>query len=320
MSKFEREGYVSLGTLPPSFQSVTMANLSFNLSADDALLFQGLQASCLLPTLAHPGEGELVKLFKEKKKAEEKELIAPYADLLETEILQELGARKETILKKLKESEGSSFTVELLSWNTVYYRESLQDLKRRESEMTLTELREHRWAKHEQGRLFESNGWQSKFGTCVRTVDEDGEGMSHYGYLPVKVDRIFRHSDLALRVSLALGPNFFPFLRYARVEEFPMDDPHGYCVTKTTLCVRYYPFGVSKSQMTRLLDVVKAKSARSAEGRIATLGATTETIIGEGVTYSFSPDPVRLLGGADPRLAIRSPAERHCFCGCEDDE
>lgn len=302
-----------------------MANLSFNLSAADAVFFQSLQANCLLPQLATPGEGELVELFKQKKKAEQKELMAPYTDLLEAEILAELGNRKQTILAKLKESESTSFAVELFSWNTVNYRESLQELKRRTSAMTSAERCDYQLEKYNQDSLFETNGWESNFGTTVHHVDEDGEAQSYYGYYPVKVDRIFRNSDLHLRVSLALGPNFFPFLRYALVKEADADDPQGYSVVKKTLCVRYYPFGVIKEHMTRLLDVAKAKATRSAEGKVTTLSSSVpygsyESVTGPGVTYAFPADPVRLLGKAPlPPPPIRS-VKSHCFCGCESDD
>ena len=292
-----------------------MANLSFNLSPADLALFEGLQRNALLPELSKPGEGELVKLYVEKKKEEEKKYMAPYADLLEAEILSELALRKETIQKKLKDSEGSSFTVELFSWNTVYYRESLQDLKRRQSSMTADELREHHRVKHDQEALIQRNGWLSTFGTTVNYIDEDGYAQTYYGHYPVKVDRIFRNSDLQFRISLALGPNFYPFIRNEYVGESNADygDTEEFRVMKKTLCLRYFPFGVSQGQMARILEVVKAKNKRSAEGMVVTLGEATysggsETILGTGVKYAFGLDPVDVDAG------------HHCFCGCEDDE
>jgi len=295
-----------------------MANLSFTLSPADAVLFKSLQQKAILPELAVPGEGELVKLFKQKKKEQQKAFLAPYADILETEILHELASRKKTILKKLTECEGTSFAVPLCSWNTIHYRESLQELGHRVSAMTPDELRAHYANRYSQEQLFEANGWESMFGTKDVYTDEDGERTVIDGYYPVKVDRIFRNTDLAQRVSLALGPNFFPFIGSEYIET-PGSDwrEDSFWVYKKTLYVRYYPFGVSKTHMTRLLDVLKAKNARQTEGKYVALKATEEAT-GSGVLFTCAADPVPLLAFSPPPIRTRSLSQ--CFCGCEDED
>jgi hypothetical protein len=62
------------------------------------------------------------------------------------------------------------------------------------------------------------------------------------------VDRIFRNSDLAERLSLTLGPNFLPSYKWESVEGAADESEFGYRVYKKTLCVIYCPFGVSKPQ------------------------------------------------------------------------
>jgi hypothetical protein len=84
------------------------------------------------------------------------------------------------------------------------------------------------------------------------------------------VERIFRYSNLKERISLALGPNFFPRIACECVSKMAdqVDDP-GYTVYKKTLQVKYFPFGVSQHQMKVLLDVAKSEAERTAEGKVA---------------------------------------------------
>lgn len=298
----------------------SLSALSFKLTAEDKAVFQYLQASALLPALATPGEGELVQQYKQKQKEQMRQTIEPYADILESQLLGYLAERKDEILQKLKSSTDTSFTADLFSWNSVAYGESLTQLKRRQSAMTPEELRQHRSEVGlRQGRI-ESEGWETTFGVEHQEC-YDGEESIYWAMYPVKVERIFRNSDLDLRLSLALGPNFFPFTRWESVH-----DEQAYTAYKKTLCVRYYPFGVSKPQMDKLLACAKNEMKRKAAGLKTSL-RSDEYGVGHAQLNIWPSVPVSLLGEDErdysdmPPLipAVKRTNKHQCFCGCEDE-
>jgi len=298
----------------------SLFNLSVKLSAEDEAVFQTLQASALLPTLATPGEGELVQLYKQKQKEAERQTIEPYADILETQLLGYLTERKDEILQKLKDSESTSFSADLFSWNSVTYHESFSELKRRQSAMTPEELRQHRCDMWEQKERIKEEGWETTFGV-ERQECYDGEEIIYWVLDRVKVDRIFRNSDLELRLSLALGPNFFPFTKSQSV----CDDDESFSVFKKTLCVRYCPFGVTKPQMDKLLACAKNEAKRKAEGLKTSLRRDE---YGVGHAQLNIWPQVFLVSSDDeyadmPPLISASAAKQanthHCFCGCGDE-
>lgn len=260
--------------------SSNTAIMSFlNLSTEDRALFQSLQGSCLLPSLSVPGEGdsqEMVDLYLRRKEEEQRQFIAPYADLLEDELVKMLTRRQDLILRDLKNSKDSSFVVELFSWNTVSYDEALWAMKARIAKMSLQERYVHELRQGDREGTIELNRWEYKFGTEMAQTYGYGPGdEADWVRTPIKVDRIFRKSDLAMRISLKLGPNFFPFTKMERIfltEGLP-EVGNGYRVYKKTLCVRYYPFGVPESKLKSLLAVAKKENERFEKGQRATLGA-----------------------------------------------
>jgi hypothetical protein len=131
-----------------------------------------------------------------------------------------------------------------------------------------------------------------------------------YFYDPVKVDRIFRHSDLAKRISLSLGPNFYPrFLQELVSEVSDQVNDGGYRVYKKTLVVVYYPFGLEKDKMKKLLEVAKSQAKRIAEGKVARYGVDEHGVRQFGAGHKeLNIQPVPLLGPS------------YCFCGCASDE
>lgn len=294
-------------------------NLPFTLSAEDAALFKSLQTSAILPDLAHPGRGELVEVFKHKKREENRAIVAPYADILETELTKILNKRKGSILEQLRESKDTSFTVPLFSWNTVYYTETLSALRAREAVMSSDEFREHAEAQSQRWKTIANEGWETKFGVeCAAVYGYGEDHETDWVYPNMKVDRIFRNSDLAMRLSLKLGPNFFPTIKWELLHE----DHHsrdGFMAYKKTLCVRYYPFGVSENQLKRLLAVVKSEASRIAEGEKTHLRPGEYGVGHKLLEILPEPEavqgPVTLLGGA---RAGGGGATHSCFCGCED--
>ena len=298
----------------------SFTNLPFTLSAEDAALFKSLQASALLPELTKPGEGELVQLFKQNKRSEEITRIEPYADLLEIKLKELLEAGKAAILAHLRESKSTAFTVNLFSWNTVKYYETLSQQQQRVDGMTPVEKADHLARVSEQKRMIFENGWEDTFG--VETTEASGwnphEEDTYWTHLPVKVDRIFRNSDLQFRLSLALGPNFFPSVRWQRL---PCSEEHdyegGFSVYKKTLFVTYHPFGVNKQQMSKLLAVAKKEAERSAAGK-KVVYEWPEYGVGYAKLCALPEDSSDM----PPLVAAPAPIRvaHHCFCGCEDAE
>jgi hypothetical protein len=290
-----------------------MASLPYVLSAEDTALLESLQDTALLPAVSLQ---EVRELAYKKKAEQEKQMLLTYADLLEMEILTELSLRKQSILNKLKESPDTDFTVELLSWNTIFYREDLSQLLRRESLMTREELRDHTNAKR---ALQESLTTLGKLSVCgTETLYDDGHETYRYISLPeVKVERIFRKTNLRYRIAMALGPNFFPYLRTKEQEGVGEDGPHGYTGWTTTLCVRYYPMGISKNQMTSILKTLKDKKQRQEEGTYYTLQSMEDfSKNSPGITYCVPRGPSALQVPAPIRVPV--PKASSCFCGCAD--
>jgi hypothetical protein len=289
--------------------------LPYKLSAEDEAVFASLQRSALLPSIATPGEGELMLLYKANKRHEEEKIVEPYADLLEIELKKLLQERKDAVLAQLHKSKSTTFTVDLFSWNTIQYNESLAELKQRESTMTAEERVRANCQKRDRQREIEAKGWETTFGVeCQNPYAWEGDcgaGESWWSYHPLKVDRIFRNSDLALRLSLALGPNFFPQIRWDRVEDAGESGDNGFTVFKKTLTVRYYPFGLpNKSQMDKLLAVAKKDAKRMSYGE--KIGYTAgEYPVGNVSRLCVLPEPEDEYADM-PRLvrAAASPAAK----------
>jgi hypothetical protein len=334
--KLNGEGRVSLSTLPPSLLTARMSfNLPFTLSAEDTALFQGLQASALLPTLARPGEGELMPVYQKNMRDQEFKRIEPYADLMEHALAEQLEVRKKAILRQLQESKTSVFTVDLFSWKTVIYSETSQDMRRRYAVMEDCHnsfIAENR----RRGILIEDNKWETTFGVeCSNAYSYDYPEEPYWTYYPKKVDRIFRHSDLAMRLSLKLGPNFFPSFRYERVEGAGDDSEHGFSVYKKTLYVRYYPLGVTQFQLKKLLDVAKKQKERMSLGQVIGYAAgeypkfsecinagplVDEEPAPRAAAASTMPSLKSILMRWNPDAPVHDATHSRCFCGCEDEE
>lgn len=309
----------------------SFSTLPFTLSASEAAVFQRIQGDALLPTLTRPGEGELVKLFKQRKREEELTKMEPYADLLELELKKMLVERKESILKQLKESKGTSFRADLFSWKTVHYNESLSDYSRRLADMTPDQKSDNGFVQRSRTLHIEAMGWESMFGAETNVMNswnpEDDE--SYWTYYPVKVDRIFRNSDLAERLSLTLGPNFLPSYKWESVEGAADESEFGYRVYKKTLCVIYCPFGVSKPQITKLLAVANKQKERTDSGKkVLGYDANTRGVGHQGLCVL--PEPEDDYADMPPLVPapVRRPwmlatgkwgGEDRCFCGCGDE-
>lgn len=297
--KFEAVKRLWHGT-PPALSLIKMSSLPYVLTLEEQKLFQELQAKALMPELSNPGENSLADLLKERQRETQRILMAPYADFLEFELKEMLKPRLSSIMRELNDCVGTEFTAKLFSWYTVQYNETITEQKARISAMTLQERIKNRDAVQERMREIEERGWENTFGM---------RGFLDYFYDPVKVDRIFRHSDLAKRISLALGPNFYPrFLQELVSEVSDQVNDGGYRVYKKTLVVVYYPFGLEKEKMKKLLEVARSQAKRIAAGTVA--------------RYGVDEHGVRQFGAGHKELNIQSvpllgPSQSFCFCGCD---
>ena len=286
--------------------------LPYTLSAEEKTLFNELTANALMPELSNPRENSLADLLKERHREAQRKQMEPYADFLEFELKEMLKPRLPSILRELQECQGTDFTANLFAWYTVQYSETIGEKKARISAMTLEERLAHFKAVNERDAEIEERGWENTFGV---------RGFLDYFYGPVKVDRIFRHSDLATRISLALGPNFYPFYRWEFVSEVADQvNDGGYRVYKKTLAVRYSPFGLEKDKMKKVLEVAKSQAKRIAEGTVTRYGVDEHGVRQFGAGHkelAIQQVPLVVLPARVPLIV--SPASR-CFCGCADDE
>lgn len=292
-----------------------MNSLPYSLSSADAALFKSLQKSALLPTLATPGAGELVALYKTAKAEEQRKTFEPYADILVKHILDKVREDKASILEQLKKNPGDSMIAPLFTWHTVRYNESLSELAKRRSAMTLTQIRELYATQRERAVKIHDKQWETELTVSESVYDYYLRDMEEtYSMVPAKINKIFQVTDVAQRVSLALGPCFYPFTSWEAVSGLGDDDVrNGFTVFKRTLYVRYYPYGVSSEQMKKLLEVARRQAERKSEDKIRELYASERLVI-TGAPIAEEDEC------ADMPPLIAAADEDHCCCGCSEDE
>ena len=297
-------------TLPPPSNTAKMNSLPYTLTAEQSALFEGLQDSAIFPGLAIPGEGELVALFKKNSKERNRNLHEPYADLLKTHILAKIRADRAAFLDTLKAS--PSMSAEVFSWYTISYTQTLTELKRARIEMTPDErirsLREER----EAGETVADNHWE----TLVSVVQEQDTGDVFTNMWDAKVNNVFRYTDLADRVAMALGPCFSSYTTWERAEGLPSSEMKGFIVFKRSLCVRYSPFGLNLEQMRRLFEAAKRQNERSAKGEIHMLKYYEDLKISPPAKDPYADMPSLIPAGSVSLLG----GKHTCFCGCNNDE
>ena len=238
-----------------------------DLSLKDSTLLDSLASQSILGEVSK-SHGDLHALYKMHKAHETQEMLAPYVDILEDELVAILKAEKDKLIAQLKNCTSSDIEVDLFSWNTVQWNESLSALQRRVAKMTPEERVEHSKKKKAQYKMIKEKGWETKFGILHDTWEADDiswaqEAYSYYSYPPKKVDFIFRHSDLAQRLVLALGPNFSTWTnstRIATVGEY--FEENSFFVLKNTLVLRYHPYGLKHQDLNKLLNVAKVQERR----------------------------------------------------------
>lgn len=288
--------------------------LPYGLSIEDGELFSSLVSSALLHQVSTPGSGEFAQRFRDRKLAEERDRLHPYTDLLEAEIRRQITSRDpESLLDEMRACHVYDMGINLFSWNTIFFNESLLMMKERVAEMSPSEQMEHRYKKQERDISIEQQGYchtigvnnRLSYGSNYHYYDcgDEYDGLSFLS--PVKIHRIFTKTDLAKRLTLILGPNFFPSFRYEQLAQVNEEGTDGYLAYKVTLFAKYYPSGLPRTQMKELLDVARTQQRRQAEGKVRTLSDTEWLVgIGEWRKGSHNVNSVSLLG--------TSPSPCHC--------
>jgi hypothetical protein len=256
------------------------SSLPFTLSAADSALFQELQASAVFPELATPGEGELAIAYKKACNERLRERMEIYADLLLSQILDIVDTKKAAILAQLKKAPKEIMEADIFSWNTVVYDESFSDYKRRLAAMTSEERFNEENRQYDERQCFEQNGWEHTIGLSCEIRSPWGKVETVPVLSPQRIERIYRHSNLAERVALALGPNFMPYMKMKRLDLDELDGKN-YAVFCKTLTVIYMPFGRSKSSLLKALEVARLQKQREADGKVRTIG-DFEMLVGVG--------------------------------------
>jgi hypothetical protein len=298
--------------------------LSFTLSAEDLALFRELQSNALFTALATPLMNPVAEVVKQKHKETERDRLEPYADILLPILLAKIKLQSDESLAELMEAakKGAPLEVNSLWWNTVIYNRSLTEKQRAESVMTYEERRAASLREHDLRDELRASGSEHMVGIRTPSYGYEEYDAENYTLWPVKVDRILRVTDLRYRLALALGPNFFPSIRWAE-EVNRVEGEEGHSVRRKELVFRYYPFGLDKFKMKTMLAAFKRQKQREADGLIATLGVHdwVECEKGEWARPPLAfrtngggiapPAPVSLLGvGAmDPRFLYRSEAD-----------
>ena len=189
--------------------------------------------------------------------------------------------------------------------------------------MTDSEWQAHALKMQERSEQIEYNGWEDTFSVqrkSLYSLDYDEE-VTYDTYRPIKVDRIFRNSDLAWRLSLVLGPNFFPSYRWERLEDVGDTVEEGFHVYKKTLYVTYYPFGVKKTHLDKLLSVARRQAERVSLGEKTNFHGGEYAVGHESLCALPEPSDEEDYSDMPPLIAAKPTKEKvhHCFCSCGDE-
>ena len=271
-----------------------MNSLPYTLNAEQTALFQEMQDSALFPALATPGEGELVTLFKKSYRELQRKRLEPCADLLKTHILARVCVDRAAILEELKKDPKAGMRAELFSWHTIRYNQTLTQLQKAQSKMSFDEKTASRIDMHTEKQQIKDNHWETML--RVDEITDSCEMMT--AMWEVKINDIFRFTDIADRVALALGPCFFPYIQWQEAEDLTNLKSPNFRIYKKALCVRYYPFGLDLPKMKRLFEAASKQNERALRGEIR------------------FQEHFELVVLSPPAL----PLYHHCFCCRDDDE
>jgi hypothetical protein len=225
---------------------------SKKLNAEEAVLFQSLKDDSFFSGWPFHADLEQTKLELQKKK--EKELVQPYADLLLAHIKSAVTARRGEIWETL----AATGECEVFSYEALHYNQDLVDKKRRLAEMSAEEREAVFTAEEPTETHFGLKKWHANDAEAVAEGD-DLFYQSHELY-PIKVQRIFRSSDLGVRISLLFGPHFFIKKERKCLER--KEGNFGWTHQKVTIKVVFKGESISEWEAREILRVAKETKQR----------------------------------------------------------
>lgn len=209
---------------------------------------------------------ELATLHREHRRFLESQKLQPYADLLYAHIKERI--RPSSMLLELKEqlrgaSDLRNVSLPLgFSFNAVQWHQSLEEKKRTQGTM-------ESWvAERETRRTIQTNGWDAKLGTKtwwnrdnVCWDPDYPEDNYDWELFPVRVHRIFKHTDLLERINVLFGSQFEVKLVCTPPHLYTREDADGFTVNRYDLRVYYLGRDLPPRKMSELLAVAQKYEA-----------------------------------------------------------
>jgi hypothetical protein len=241
--------------------------MSFNntymmMSEEDKALFREIQQAALLPTLAQPGVGDLAQRQRAFRRQEAMEMLDPYADVLEQQIMPSLLEKREELLAKLTNSQNDGyFHLEICEWNIVQYSCKGAELREHIDSLSLEERGEFLNALTERNNELTARGWIDSV-VSVKKINGEAEVMM---LRPQRIERIMRKSNLGWRLAQVLGPNFRPEVIFQPISH--VGAPRSkldYIALKGILTLVYCPLGLKSAPLKKMLATAKRQRERRA--------------------------------------------------------
>lgn len=209
---------------------------------------------------------DLSTLHREHGRFLESQKLQPYADLLYTHIKEKI--RPTSLLLELKEqlratSDLRTVSVPLgFSFNAVTWHQSLEE--KRKALGTMESL----WSERETRSKIRANGWDQNIGTKIwwdpshECWDyDDPQGNFDWELYSVRVHRVFRHTDLLVRINVMFGSQFEVRLVCTPPHLFTREGDDGFTANHYELRVYYLGKDLPRYKLEQLLAVAKKYEA-----------------------------------------------------------
>ena len=191
------------------------------------------------------------KELKESKKRKEQVKLQPYNDMLFDHIMETLELQKDSIREKLMEglARDSPYpSFEILEYNSVLYNDSLEEKIQKLNSMTGEErARAYKQETKENIRI-RDNSWDATIGLTR---------SSYYSMHPVRLDRIFKHTDILRRIANEFGTKY----KVYNDMKYILFQGEKYCVWKKSVRLVYKSDGPLQKDIQEILAVRKKYAA-----------------------------------------------------------
>lgn len=243
----------------------------FTLPNEDRELFHEIQEAALLPTLAEPGVGNLAQRQRAFRRQEAIEMLDPYADVLEQQIMPSLIEKREELLAKLNNSQNDGyFHLKICEWNTVQYSCKGAELREHIDSLSLEERGGFLDALAARKNQLTARGWIDSV-VSVKKINGEAEVMM---LRPQRIERIMRKSNLGWRLAQVLGPNFRPEVIFKPLSH--VGAPRSkldYIAMKGILTLVYCPLGLQRTHLKAMLASARRQRERRANDAVLRLEA-----------------------------------------------